>query len=259
MPYFLVCEDTVLTLSADLKTALLYQDTIISETYQRIFNSFIVSCKPLLKTSASLHDLLQYYQHAFTDLHNEDLFCIEPQPCLMHYVTPEIAASLLIEKGEHGIAFLHDLAEYHKKLSSVHTKRISLFTEEGFRTFISDGRIAYLPADLMRPPNRSERSMILQQIIHDIKEGTNDIRLINNTKLKVPNSTIINVLSGKQINITGGTLENLQYSNTVHIDELGIVNAFEDFITNILETEMVNSKENTLAVLEKGHQTLNSM
>ena len=141
----------------------------------------------------------------------------------------------------------------------MYTKRISLFTEEGFRTFISDGRIAYLPADLMRPPNRSERSMILQQIIHDIKEGTNDIRLINNTKLKVPNSTIINVLSGKQINITGGTLENLQYSNTVHIDELGIVNAFEDFITNILETEMVNSKENTLAVLEKGHQTLNSM
>lgn len=252
MPFFVITNNAVLTLSPDLRTAIAQRNQIVASGYMHSFRNILSQTRPLM-TRYTIFDILSHYRDTYMNNKATVKSSIEPHPCVGSNVTAEFIESHLKEDVPDREALVNSTTQYFQTLASVDEKKISLFTKEGFESFQDQGLIPYLPMRYSRGFSEMERAEMIRRLLRDIDEGRTEARLINQAKFRVPTFATLTVAGETGLNVTIGSPDN---SNIIYIDEISIVDAFDDFMQNILVTDLVYTKEETLAVLENALEKL---
>ena len=170
-PYFILTTDYLLTLSADLKKGILYQDKNILDEYSQAFDNILSLASPFFEMISSAIDYLKVYGSPVNE-RGAVTHLLSTQPCMLPFVPPHVGLSHLVPELADNPFVLHYLSSYFEAPPQT---AINLFTLEGLTTFLKNGRIIELPSDGYTPFTPEESREIVEgfsKAVFEKKEKT---------------------------------------------------------------------------------------
>ena len=244
-PYFILTSRHVLLLSADKNHAILTRQESFVRIYQKKCQDFLDISTPLY-TSPQLGDLMTFFLH---DNPPKDVFAaLENQPCFQYYLNEQIIKKYIIiaskEDAELTQRYMRYILQMKEEPALIHA-----FGREGLDYFVETGCIAVWPPSLGRPLDVPDRIKLLQRMLHDIKSDIFHCRMVDSSKFTIPRPTVTIAVVRKTLFIqcldySGGNVKN------ICLAEKNIVDAFSDFLSNLPDTNLVHSKEETINAFE---------
>ena len=250
-PYFVLTSRHVLLLSADMTHAILTRQESFVRIYQKKCQDFLDISTPLY-TSPPLGDLITLFLNDIPL--KSDFAALENQPCFQYYLNEQIVKKYAIigskEDAELAQKYMKYILQMKEEPALIHA-----FGREGLDYFVDTGYIAVWPPSLGKPLDVPDRIKLLQRMLHDIKSDTFHCRMVDSTKFTIPRPTVTIAVVRKTLFIqvldySGGNVKN------ICLTEKNIVDAFTDFLTNLPNTHLVHSKEETVKVFESALKKL---
>ncbi len=167
-PYFILTTDYLLTLSADLKKGILYQEKSIIDEYSQAFDNILSLASPFFEMISSAIDYLKVYGSPVNE-RGAVTHLLSTQPCMLPFVPPQVGLSHLVPALADNPFVLHYLSSYFQTPPK---SAINLFTIEGLKTFLKDGRIIELPSDGYTPFTPEESREIVEGFSKAVFEKT---------------------------------------------------------------------------------------
>ena len=244
-PYFVYTSKYVFLLSADMAHAILTKQEPFVQMYREKCQNLLSMSSPLL-LSHTISDLLLLFPHVNSP--KDITSSIENQPCFQSYLTEELIDKYIRINSEEDAAIVEIYREYIAGIQR-EPNFFSAFGREGLAFFVETGTLAVWPPTLGSPFELPDRIKMLERMLSDIKNDKFHCRMIDTTKLTIPlASTVIGVRRNTFL------IYCLDYENgnvkNVCLTEKNIVEAFADFFSNLPNTFLVHSKEETVAVFE---------
>lgn len=251
MPYFMVASGRVATFTADMQTAVLLNSEQAAKCYGGIFDNMKEKSNPLTKRITSFEEIVQYYVNC-VEKEVTGMSGFGSHPCIALYYdteTLEARISAEVSNREQLIKSMEIVPQFMQSLTKNGIP--SYFTLNGLDVFVKEGIIQTLRA--FREYSVQERINTLQKMITDTENDAMLFRIINTSKLRIPDSFYMDVFSGSHINIVKAFDTGL---STVNISEESVVEAFHDFLNSTAAAEIAYSKNDTLQTLHSALETL---
>ncbi|HZK86242.1 MAG TPA: helix-turn-helix transcriptional regulator [Desulfosporosinus sp.] len=246
MPYYILTNKRLVTLSADFTTAVLYNNKEITKAYRAEFDKVILQTRPFINQLSDCGEMLSTYLNVYKDA-GRFTHTIEPQPCLAKYYTHQMVNEKLrqdVEQRDMLCKLLYHLFDGYKDFPSI---PMSLFSIEGLEYFVNTGIMADLPERFALPFTVEERKHLLQSLRDEIEKDSYLVRAIDNSKFSISSVATIQLYGiNRLIFITAddhGIISCL-------IDEKSICEAYYDFFESLPNCDLVYSKEETLKIID---------
>lgn len=246
MPYYIITSNHLLTISADFKTAIFYNNESIVNTYKENFKIAITKSKPLITQHFSCDDMLLAYL-ASSKNSGVASHIIEPQPCFAWYYTEALINSHLRPELENRELILDLLYDLYGKYRAFKSRPMSIFSIEGLSYFAKTGILADLPTQFAIPFTIEERIILLTKLRNDIANSDYLVFASNSSKFIIPSSTI-------QLYTTKGldffVANNNGVISSSYIEEQSITEAFYDFFESLPSSGLIYNKEETIKIID---------
>ena len=244
-PYFILTSRHVLLLSADMTNAILTRQESFVRIYRKKCQDFLDISTPLYM-SPQLGDLVPFFPNYNP---SKDVFAsIENQPCFQSYLTEQIVEKYAIINSEEDAALVQKYMEFIHELKK-EPDLFHAFGREGLDYFVETGHIAVWPPSLGKPLDVPDRIRMLERMLHDIKNDKFHCRMVDGSKFTIPRPTVTIAVRRKTLFI-----QCLDYGNgnvkNICLTEENIVNAFANFLSNLPNTPLIHSKEETIKAFE---------
>ena len=250
MPYFLVTSGRAATFTADMQTAIAFNREDVAECYGRIFDGMKTKSNALTKRVTSMEEIAAYYVET-TQTKTSAMSGFGSHPCIALYYDRETLDAHLppeLPDRERVIEMLELVPRYMRNLPQKGGIP-AYFTPQGLELFVKEGVIPTIDNRLFRNYTPPERVETFRKMMADIENGSMLYRVINTSKIRVPDCFYVDVFSGSRMNIVIGSAGPAKGLNTVNILEESVVDAFHDFLTGAAATEITYSKDDTLQTL----------
>ncbi len=246
MPYYILTNKLLITISVDFKAAILYNNREIIDIHKDSFQKCLVQAKPLIKKLSDCNDLISNFLVAYQNF-GEVTNVIEPQPCLAKYYTQQFINEHFRPDIQHRGIMIQILYDFYGNIDKYAPSINSFFSIDGLKYFIETGIMADLPDKYATPFSIAERKLFLNLLTNDIKNKNILFRIVNSTKLNI--SPFTSIQSYKNNGILFCAVDNDNMVSCV-IDEYSICDAFNDFFENLPDSDAVYNKEDTIKIME---------
>lgn len=255
MPYYVLTNTRMVTLSADFKTAILYNNEEVANKYRMEFENVVSQTKPFIRNVKDCGDILSTYIMTYKEAghftHN-----IEPQPCFAKYYTHQMIDEKLRQDVEHRDMILQYLYEFYDSYEDTSSLAMSIFSIDGLESLVNTGVMADLPPRFALPFTIEERKILLRSLRKDIEENIYLVRAINSSKLLIPSFATIQLYGTHSLLFLtaddNGIISSL-------IDEKSICESFYDFFESLADGDLLYDKEETLNIIDEFIAKLASM
>jgi hypothetical protein len=257
MPYFVGTSNCVVTLESNMQSGIVIRNTEVTRHYRQIFDSLKDKGQPLLGYADSMEEAVAYYsQNADTD--SAALSGFGSHPCIASYYDRETLDDLMPPELPDRDRLLDMTQAVYQSANRLLKKgsNISFFALDGFEVFVREGRIETISEGFMRAYSPSARAKTIRRMIADTEKDLMQYRIINTSNIKIPARFYADVFSGSCVNLVMGGSDTQSRINTVNIYEPGVVEAFHDFLTKMIGTDLVYSKADTLREFYSALETL---
>jgi transcriptional regulator with XRE-family HTH domain len=242
-PYFILTSESVITLSKDLKTAVLYENPALLKIYQQNFLAQLEKAETFIKES---RDLFQIYglEQALEVRH-----VLEPLPCFACYFTDEMIVNTLNPDFPYYHELCTAVVAFYKKFWAQNDKMINFFSANSLEKFMEDGRM-YLPEELVNAFTREERLTLVKQLRDDLVNNRRKIFALNREKLFI-NSALefSNEITVLRL-VLHYNVEGQMVFKNIAINEPNTINAFEDFFDSLPESDFLLPPEAVIAQID---------
>lgn len=242
-PYFILTSETVLTLSKDLSTAVLYQDPEFFKVYENGYYQMLENAEPFILESG---DVFLLYG---LDLPLKTRQILEPLPCFAHYFTEELIEKKMNKATPFYEMLLATAKTFYEKFQKENQGMINVFSLKNLRQFMIDGSL-YFPEELCLPLNPEERLSLIKQVRDDLVNQSRKFYALNDDKIFLNSAveffndcTIIRLILHYQVN------DKLVFK-AIAINEINIINAFDDFIESLIKSDQVLPPDVTITKIE---------
>lgn len=253
-PILLVTSSCALQISPDYSTAILSAGPTYS-LLRTHFQSALTECRPLAHPVQDLTGCLQNYQPFWEKIQKdaqEQFYYLVPEYSCTAFLDREILETALVSKlpnREQMIEALITGSEQSLK-GVLDYPLVQYITREGVQAFLQTGRFSDCPDDFYHPLSPAHRTRILERSIACAMESeTYQLRLYDHTALPFSESLALTAsLEGQAINMncklrSSGFL-------SLNLQESTVSGAIVDYLSSLLDTPVVASKEETLGWLK---------
>ena len=250
MPYFIITSGRVATFTTDMKNAITFNSGDVAEFYGGIFDGMKEKGDTLNRRVTSVEEIAEYYADT-TKTDAPSISGFGSHPCIaLYYDRATLDAHLppVLPGREQMIEMLQMPSNYMRNLSQKGGIP-AYFTSKGFELFVNEGAIPTIDNRLFRDYTPPEIAETLRKMISDTENGGMLYRVINASKIKIPDCFYVDVFSGSRMNIVIGSPNPADGVNIVNILEESVVDAFHDFLTGAAASEITYSKDDTLQTL----------
>ncbi|KUO75300.1 MAG: hypothetical protein APF81_17595 [Desulfosporosinus sp. BRH_c37] len=246
MPYYILTNKRLVTLSADFTTAILYNNEEILKTYRTEFEKVVLQMNPFIKKLSDCGEMLSTYLSAYKDA-GQFTHTIEPQPCFAKYYTHQMVDEKLRQGIEHRDELLKSLYQLFDVYKDYRSIPMSLFSIEGLEYLVTTGLMADLPPRFALPFTVKERKYLLQSLRDEIEKDIYLVRAIDCSKFSISSVATIQLYG-----INGLIFITADDNGIIScfIDEKNICEAFHDFFESLHDSDLVYSKEKTLRIID---------
>lgn len=248
-PVVIITGDYVLRIANDYKSALLYNDEKLRSIFLEKFSQRLLGAKPILESISTEPEEFFARISSLGFGETEAIYNLMFQPCLIPYIPRQTIDNCL--RKEILTPRLYEQAqEYLTRSYSKHKNFQTVFTQEGLELFLRSGRIIEIPGYMLRAnPDRKQRLEIMSAFINMLEEGSSSARIAKPGRLAIPRPLLINACNKQQV-----IIQHFSESGGMRIfrlEEASLVNAFHDFLAYVQDSELVYSREETLAIVKK--------
>ncbi|OFV69744.1 helix-turn-helix domain-containing protein [Acetobacterium wieringae] len=242
-PYYLLTSNRLITLSKDLATAVVYQDAGLYQVYDGYFSDLLDNSAPFIHGSRDLFEIYALEDALPTKL------VMQPIPCFSRYFTDEMIEKQLNRDFPYFEALLAAVLPFYDKFRADNKGMVDVFSLKYLRQFMEDGYI-YLPEEMVYPFAPAERLQLIKQLHADLVASErkcyaiNEDRLFMNSAVEFSNEdpTLRLILHYQRGNET--------IFKHLAINEVNIINAFEEFFNSLPTSDYVLGREETIAGIE---------
>lgn len=251
LPYFIVTDNYLITISYDKRSAVITQDKNIIKLHKELFeqkinNSYalIADINTLMGYSSIYVEHLRHY-----DIANTNLITIEYEPCVTPYIGDELI-EMCMRKDIPNFPVIFDRAKSCLSQYRNFMLKTSIFTERGLDNFLTTGRITEIPEIAYNPIPPKYRIKILNELCKSaINLKQSSLHLIREDKLHLPKN--LRYCGTGQINDFFLLLSDEKNSHSVFkLNECGFAKPFYDFATSLVDSEIVYSNEETIKIIQ---------
>jgi transcriptional regulator with XRE-family HTH domain len=246
MPYYIITNKRLITISSDFKTAVLYNNESIINLYKEKFEIAVIKSQPLTSQHFYCNDLLLAYLESYKNL-GEVSHVSEPQPCLAWYYTEELIMTHLRQEVENLEMILNLLYNLYGTYKNLKSRPISIFSIQGLSNFANTGILADLPIQFAIPFTVNERIVLLKNLKDDMVNDNFQVFATDPLKFTIPDITI-QLYKTKGLDFFA-TNNNGSISSSF-IEEKSIAESFYDFFESLPESDLVYSKEETIRIID---------
>jgi len=242
-PYYLLTSDRLITLSKDLATAAVYRDAGLYQVYDGYFSELLDNSAPFIHGSRDLFEIYALEDALPTKL------VMQAIPCFSRYFTDEMIEKQLNRDFPYFEALLATVIPFYDKFRADNKGMVDVFSLKYLRQFMDDGYI-YLPEEMVHPFAAEERLQLIKQLHADLVASErkcyaiNEDRLFMNSAVEFSNEdpTLRLILHYQRGDET--------IFKHLAINEVNIINAFEEFFNSLVTSDYVLSKAETIAGIE---------
>lgn len=242
MPCMFLTDKAGILCSGDLKEGVLLKEESVIRLFQKRFQEILKKTNPLtLSFSSNLTLHLKNFASVYAD--TSCIYSLSADPCLLPTLTPDLIDKYVRKDMPGHEALVEDFKIYLKALSSTHSHLY--FTKNGVMNFLTTGRLHEIPNDMYHPIAFPDRIRMLRRFC-DFVNSTRDIRLLKGTLEKFPLNLNLCTASNYgylMFSTFGGKLSYLL------LQEQNLLTSFFDFAYSLEESDMLETKEETLQFL----------
>lgn len=247
LPCSAVVGEYLMLLSKDGKTAFTLRDKALSEYYREQLSYIFQMGRPLLVGYKGLAEIVRVYLEK--DSNEGERSQISPQPCLVQYISPDMAAKVLypeivadkavMELVEKRLNQLRGYKSYHKTV---------FFSEEGIALLADEGRISDIPSSLYRPLNLEERLNILLALRESCAKLPECYKVLRPQDLKISTEVSLAISPDGGVFITLSKEDLFQH---IEIMEDTVSGAFCEFAAHLTRLGMIQGAEDCINIVDK--------
>lgn len=246
MPYYIITSKRLITISADFKTAILYNNESIVHLYRDNFEIAITKSKPLTAQHLNCDDMLLAYLEAYKSS-GEISHIFEPQPCFAFYYTDELIQTHLNQELENREMILELLYNFYGAYRNIKNRPMSISSIDGLNYFAATGILADLPTQFAIPFTLDERIMLLKKLKDDIINDNYQVFVTNPVNFIIPS---ISIQLYKTNRLDFFATNNNGAISSSFVEEKSITEAFYDFFESLPNSDLVYSKEETIEIID---------
>lgn len=246
MPYYLLTKNRLITVSADYKSAVLFQCEDMIRLYHEEFNKALAQTAPLNFQIHECTDMISTYLSVFESA-GQPLHVIEPQPCLGKYYTHKNVEDHLRKEVPNREQAKQSINQFYDNYKA-YTLASYYFTLEGLQYLVHTGIMADLPTRFATPFSSREIRTLLTSLRKDIAEDIVVSRIINPGKLRISPITSLQIFENDGLLLIAANDKNIV---SCFIKEQSINDAFLDFFESLSTSDLLYSKEETLEMLDE--------
>lgn len=249
-PYYIICEDLLLVLSASLDHAMLLAEPSSIKLCHTEMERLLSLSRPLLHRSSSAWESIAYYQ----EMRKKDIpvhSVLEFQPCVSSFVPSSQYAKLLpsITQAGGNPALIREFFQ----LSSVPFKcQNEFFSKEGLDEFCRSGKLFGQYGTYLPPLSLEKRKEALIQFTNAYR-SQNSLQLLKK-KLSFPAD--LNIEFFRHSSILFMYLKPDFQIHFVSLSESSLHEAFQDFFSSLAEPYNSHSSAETIQILENAIRKL---
>lgn len=246
-PYFIALSEKIIWINSSVDEIMVINDKDIAKNLITMCEGKLLKYKKLLDINSDVHSIVNSIVENQGEITTH--YCIEYEPCLSMYFTKEMIDAVIPENIEMREQLLTILFERYEQLNKIE-ESIQIFNKNSILEFAKTGVIKEFPSGYSRPCTKSERLYILNCLLNNIQSNKHIIRAINPVNLYISDclSLIIEDEVFLQFSVWNDRKTSLKY---LAINEQTLCKYFYDFIKNLLDTNMLYTKERTITVVRE--------
>lgn len=251
LPYFIVTDNYLITISYDKRSAVIIQDENIIKLHKELFEqkindsyALIADINTLMGYSSIYVEHLQHF-----DIANTNLITIEYEPCVTPYIGDELI-EMCMRKDIPNFPVIFDRAKSCLSQYRDFMLKTSIFTERGLDNFIMTGRITEIPEIAYNPIPPKYRIKILNELCKSATElKQSSLHLIREDKLHLPKN--LRYCGTGQVNDFFLLLSDVKNSHSIFkLNECGFAKPFYDFASSLIDSDTVYSNAETVKIIQ---------
>lgn len=212
-------------------------------------NLFEASLKPALPFTIAYQDPREMLYHLIeTDAEDRPFYTLEFQPCLSSYVTDMMIQNYMRSEGDQARILTELFTQRVRQLRSCNN-RICIFSKAGLYHFAQTGELADLPSHYALPLSPHDRITILEALYHDISSNTHMHRMVNPLVFSISKHLICIYHPEAGLDFSYYSEDGSRY-NYLRIEELTLLETFDDFFQYLLHSPLVCTREETLTAIQ---------
>ncbi len=247
MPYYFYTSNSLVTISSDFKSAILYNNLDIKNAYHNEFRKCLTHTKPIVRQLSSCFDMISTYLNAFQNA-GEITNAMEPQPCFAKYYTPKMVDDHLRLDVPNRDAVREGICKIYSSYQSFYPSVNTYFSIEGLASLTQTGIMNDLPARFALPFTVEERLFLLRSLKNDIEKDLFIARITDSSKFSISSLTSIQIYKNSGIVLIVNDDNGIV---SCFIEEKSICDAFTDFFESLPDSGLVYGKEETIKTLEE--------
>lgn len=248
LPYMVLTGDYVLHISSERDRAVLSAAPKLRALCQRFFQKKLRSAHPVCR---SIQLSFQTYLDSLLVTGQIDTSAIHTllyQPCLLPFISPETIARHM-NQSLCDETTLQRVAEHFAMMRAKQPKIYSSFTREGLELFMKTGKITEVPDTYYTYFEPAERRQVLETLYNAAQTDLFFPRVIDTAAFAMPIPLSVDALSPQQIVLYFNHSGHDAFS--LNLTETSLLNAFYDFLVYLHDSNLVYSREKSLAILQE--------
>ena len=243
LPCMFLTDSAAILCSSDVKEGVLIQDSETVALFHERFQRILMNTSPL---TATFHSILNLHLKNFSMIYKDssNTYSLNAEPCLVPLFTKDFIDKYLEKSLPSRDTFMEELAQYTDTLSKASTH--IYFTREGAMHFLMTGRLHEIPSGLCRPFEYEDRIKLLKKFCEQA-DSSHDIRLLKGSLEKLPLNLNMSITINYGYLMFSGQSAELSY---ILLKEQNLLASFYDFASSLEESELLESKEETLQFLQ---------
>lgn len=247
LPYAVITSEYIVNISHDAGSALMTRRPELLELFNRLYDD---RENITIELASRLKTVKEMSFHYLGYSRSNDIKALFSTPSLGQYVDDETAFCYMRNDFQDKDLLVRTLRE-STAVSKVKSPLITAyFTPDSIKSFLETGRMSEYPPHIYRPFDMSDRIIILNHMLTDLRNGTLSGYVLRQNGFKVPDNLIINTLDKSRLSVM--YLSDSGEQVTINISESSIVSAFTDFLSELKsDSDLVCSLPETTALLEE--------
>lgn len=255
-PYFILTSEHVVAVSYDYTYAVLYQDASFLKLYTTIYSNLKFYTIPLIEKLPSPLETFNHYVkfESIQSKYNKDRtlsFTMFSQPCLMFFINQTMLDKYTLDfPGRETLITMTNKRSmsYLSKIKSGY-EYTSYFTLDGIKDFWETGRIREIPDNFYHPLEKEDRFQLLSMLYEAGSKYSYNCLLINKDTLRLTDYLVVTALDDSAISMIYSHPGKEPICFT--FKEKSLTYAFHCFFDYLKGSDLIVSKNDTLAVLKK--------
>lgn len=249
--FYLYTNQRLLWLSDNLETAALVSSDDLLAAYKERFDQAVKLSRPLIHRAPSAKQMIDASANFYASAEPYQTYSLELQPCLGPFLTKEMIERIvnLEEEGTEELAYA--LYEYYQTMAPRMTKITSICWERGLDLFIDEGRLCTFPPAYARAFDKQDRLELLKRFHQGVMDGKILLYFVNESRFPFVEGFSLHCQGERKAAFEVHDSATQLYASII-FDEQSLCGAFYDFIQSMPEGEWVYSREESLAILERG-------